>query len=76
LLRWTDGGDLDLDLAGPPRNACGLGLLLVGAIAKDVETRFQVHALLKDYHVPMHYTEADLGVDLLAHRELGILPNR
>ena len=42
----------------------------------SLETRFQVHALLKDHHVPMHYTEADLGDDLRAHRELGILPNR
>ena len=42
----------------------------------SLETRFQVHALLKDHNVSMHYTEADLGDDLLAHRELGILPNR
>lgn len=40
------------------------------------ETRFQVHALLKEHRVPLRYTEADLQQDLDAHRELGILPAR
>ena len=42
----------------------------------DVESRFQVHALLKDHRVPLRYTDADVGSDLAAHRELGILPER
>ena len=42
----------------------------------QLETRFQVHALLKEHHVPLHYSEADLEDDLRAHRELGILPGR
>ncbi len=41
-----------------------------------LETRFHVHAMLKEHHVPLHFTRADLDDDLAAHRELGILPNR
>lgn len=40
------------------------------------ETRFEVHALLKEHKLPLHYTEADLEADLAAHRDLGILPDR
>ena len=42
----------------------------------ELDTRFQVHALLKEHHVPLRYTEADVEGDLSAHRELGILPSR
>jgi Uncharacterised protein family (UPF0175) len=42
----------------------------------NFETRFQVHALLREYRVPYHYTEADVEQDLEAHRDLGILPPR
>ena len=41
-----------------------------------LETRFQVHVLLKEHRVPLRYTEADLEDDLSAHRELGILRDR
>ena len=41
-----------------------------------LETRFHVHALLKEHHVPLRYTEADLEDDLRAQRELGVLPGR
>lgn len=40
------------------------------------ETRFEVHALLKEHEVPLHYTQADLEEDLAAHRVLGILSSR
>jgi hypothetical protein len=40
------------------------------------ESRFQVHALLKQYQVPMRYTGVDLQDDLAAHYELGILNKR
>jgi predicted HTH domain antitoxin len=40
------------------------------------ESRFQVHALLKEHHVPLQYTAGDLEDDLQAQRELGILPSR
>ncbi len=40
------------------------------------DTRFQVHALLKEHQVPLRYTAEDLEGDLSAHRELGILPRR
>lgn len=38
-----------------------------------LETRFEVHALLKDHRVPLRYGQADLEEDLSAHRSLGIL---
>lgn len=41
-----------------------------------LESRFQVHALLKEHLVALHYTAADLEDDLQAQRELGILPSR
>jgi hypothetical protein len=41
-----------------------------------LDTRFQVHALLKEHHVLLQYTPADLDDDLRVQRELGILPNR
>ena len=41
-----------------------------------LESRFQVHAVLKEHHVPLQYTAADLEDDLRAQRELGILPSR
>ena len=40
------------------------------------ESRFQVHALLKEHHVPLQYTASDLEEDLRAQRELGILPSQ
>jgi len=42
----------------------------------QLETRFQVHALLKEHHVTLQYTEADLEDDLRAQREIGVLPGR
>ena len=39
-------------------------------------SRFQVHSLLKEHLVPLHYTAADLEDDLQAQREIGILPSR
>jgi predicted HTH domain antitoxin len=42
----------------------------------ELDTRFQVHALLKEHHVPLQYTAEDLEDDLRAQRELGILPSR
>ena len=41
-----------------------------------LDTRFQVHALLKEHHVPLQYTATDLDDDLRVQRELGILPSR
>jgi predicted HTH domain antitoxin len=38
----------------------------------ELDSRFQVHALLKDHHVPLRYTESDLDDDMQAHRELAI----
>ena len=40
------------------------------------QSRFQVHALLKDHQVPLRYTETDLEDDLRTQRDLGVLPAR
>jgi predicted HTH domain antitoxin len=42
----------------------------------DLESRFAVHALLKEHRVPLRYTQADLEDDLTALREIGVLPGR
>lgn len=42
----------------------------------ELETRFHAHALLKERHVPLRYTDADVDDDLSAHRERGILACR
>jgi predicted HTH domain antitoxin len=34
----------------------------------NLETRFEVHALLKDHRVPLRYKETDFEDDLAAHR--------
>jgi hypothetical protein len=36
------------------------------------ETRFEVHALLKQHGVPLHYTLEDLEADRETHRRLGL----
>jgi len=41
-----------------------------------LETRFEVHALLKEHRVPLQFTAADVEEDLAAHRDLGILSGR
>lgn len=38
-----------------------------------LESRFDVHAILKDHRVALRYNESDLEDDLTAHRELGLL---
>ena len=35
-------------------------------------SRFEVHALLKNHRVALRYTESDVEDDLRAHRELGL----
>ncbi|HXW08347.1 MAG TPA: UPF0175 family protein [Vicinamibacterales bacterium] len=41
----------------------------------ELDTRFQVHALLKEHQVALQYSAEDLEDDLRAQRELGILPS-
>lgn len=41
-----------------------------------LQSRFQVHALLKERHVPLRYTTVDFEEDVDAHRELGLIPKR
>jgi predicted HTH domain antitoxin len=42
----------------------------------ELDSRFEVHALLKEHRVPLRYTTSDVEDDLEAHRELGILPEQ
>jgi predicted HTH domain antitoxin len=39
----------------------------------ELESRFDVHALLKEHRVPLRYTTSDLEDDMRAHRQLGIV---
>ena len=39
----------------------------------ELDTHFQAHTLLKEHHVPLRYSAADLEDDLFTHRELDIL---
>jgi hypothetical protein len=41
-----------------------------------LESRFAVHALLKEHRVPLRYTALDVDEDIAANRELGIIGNR
>jgi predicted HTH domain antitoxin len=41
-----------------------------------LESRFQVHALLKAHNVPLQYTAEDVEDDLQTQRERGILPRQ
>lgn len=63
--------------------AIAVGAYRTGALTESqvrrllgFETRFQVHALLKEHQVPLRYTAADLEDDLRVHRQLGVLPGR
>jgi predicted HTH domain antitoxin len=40
------------------------------------ESRFDVHAFLKEHGVPLQYGASDLADDIRSHRELGIVPER
>ena len=40
-----------------------------------LESRFAVHALLKEHRVPLQYTSLDVDEDIAANRELGIIGN-
>jgi len=41
-----------------------------------LESRFEVHALLKEHRVPLQYTASDLEDDMRAHRELGLVSDK
>jgi predicted HTH domain antitoxin len=74
--RWTDVSRRTLEaLAVEGYRTGGLSETQVRRML-DLESRFDVHALLKEYRVPYRYTEADLADDLTALREIGVLPSR
>jgi predicted HTH domain antitoxin len=39
-----------------------------------LESRFEVHALLKEHRVPLQYSESDVDEDIRDLRDLGIVP--
>jgi hypothetical protein len=58
--------------------ACRTGALTESQVRRllSVESRFQVHALLKEHNVPLQHKTTDHVDDLQPQRELGILPSR
>ena len=80
---WAALGDHWDDVPRRSLEAIAVDAYRTGALTEaqvrrllGLETRFQVHALLKEHHVPLHYTSADLEDDLRTQRELGILSPR
>ena len=72
-----------LDLAKQALEAIAVEGYRTGALTESqvrrllgLESRFEVHAILKNHRVPLQYTESDLEDDLAAHREIGILRQR
>jgi predicted HTH domain antitoxin len=51
------------------------GALTEGQVRRllRLETRIEVHSLLKEQGVPLRYTEADFEDDMAAHRALGMI---
>jgi predicted HTH domain antitoxin len=74
--RWDDVPKRSLEAIAV--EAYRIGALTESQIRRLLllESRFQVHALLKEHRVPLRYDEADLEEDIRAQRELGILPAR
>ena len=73
---WKDVSQRSLEAVAV--EAYRTGVLLESQVRRLLrfETRYQVHALLREHGVPLRYSRADLEADLAAHRELGILPAR
>ena len=74
--RWTDVPRRALEVIAV--EAYRTGALTETQVRRllQLESRFLVHALLKEHHVPLRYTEGDLEDDLRAQRDLGVLPSR
>jgi hypothetical protein len=71
--RWPDLPRQALEVLAV--NAYRTGALTEGQVRRllQLNTRFEVHAFLKEHAVPLRYTEVDFQNDLAAHREVGIL---
>jgi predicted HTH domain antitoxin len=41
-----------------------------------LESRFEVHAFLKEHRVALRYAASDVEDDIAAHRDLGVLPEQ
>jgi hypothetical protein len=72
--RWDDVPKRSLEAIAVDAYRTG-ALTEVGRLLQ-LESRFEVHEVLKAHRVPLRYTEADLEDDLRAQRELGVLPGR
>ena len=74
--RWDDVPRRSLEAIGV--EAYRSGALTESQVRRllGLESRLQVHALLKEHNVPLRYTGVDLEDDLQVQRELGILPGR
>jgi hypothetical protein len=72
--QWTD-------LSRTALEAIGVEGYRTGALTESqvrrllgLESRFELHAILKEHRVPLRYTSEDVEDDKRAHRELGIAP--
>ena len=75
-----DSGSRDRELSTQALEAIAVEGYRTGALTEnqvrrllELESRFDVHALLKKHRVPLQYTASDLRDDMRAHRELGIV---
>ncbi|HEX6088060.1 MAG TPA: UPF0175 family protein [Thermoanaerobaculia bacterium] len=75
-----DSGSRDRELSAQALEAIAVEGYRTGALTENqvrrllqLESRFDVHALLKEHRVPLQYTASDLRDDMRAHRELGIV---
>jgi predicted HTH domain antitoxin len=75
-VRWSDVNRHSLEVIAV--EGYRTGALTENQVMRllGVESRFAVHALLKEHRVPLRYTAADFDEDMTAHRELGILRSR
>ena len=71
------------DLKGHALEAIAVEGYRIGALTENqvrrllgLESRFEVHALLKEHRVPLQYTASDLEDDMKAHRELGLVSDK
>jgi predicted HTH domain antitoxin len=75
-VRWSDVNRHSLEVIAV--EGYRTGALTENQVMRllGLESRFAVHALLKEHRVPLRYTAADFDEDMTAHRELGILRSR
>ena len=72
--RWSDVGRHSLEAIAV--EGYRTGALTESQVRRllGLESRFEVHALLKQHRVPLQYSESDLEEDMRALREIDVVP--